>query len=146
MEKKIWLDMDGTFVDLYGVENWLEKLRAHDASPYKNAKGLINFSDFAKTIRKLQKQGWQVGIVSWTAKNSTREYDRKVKETKIQYLLDHFPSVYFDDVQILKYGTPKSTVGTGVLFDDELNNRNEWKGIACSQKNLVKKMKTLLTR
>ena len=28
---KIWFDMDGTIADLYAVEDWLPKLRAHDA-------------------------------------------------------------------------------------------------------------------
>ena len=35
--KQIWFDMDGTLADLYGVENWLEKLRASDPSPYAEA-------------------------------------------------------------------------------------------------------------
>ena len=41
MEKKIWLDMDGTFVDLYGVENWLPMLRAEETTPYEIAKPLV---------------------------------------------------------------------------------------------------------
>ena len=35
--RTIWFDMDGTIANLYGVENWLPKLRAHDASPYADA-------------------------------------------------------------------------------------------------------------
>ena len=29
---RIWFDMDGTIADLYGVEDWLPKLRAYDPS------------------------------------------------------------------------------------------------------------------
>ena len=32
--KMICFDMDGTIADLYAVPNWLDKLRAEDASPY----------------------------------------------------------------------------------------------------------------
>lgn len=35
MEKKIWFDMDGTIANLYGDPNWLEKIRAYDASPLR---------------------------------------------------------------------------------------------------------------
>jgi hypothetical protein len=37
-------------------------------------------------------------------------------------------------------------VGTGILFDDELKNREEWKGLACSQKNLIKKLNCLVKK
>lgn len=33
MERKIWLDCDGTWIDLYGVENWLDMLQAYDPTP-----------------------------------------------------------------------------------------------------------------
>ena len=37
MIKEIVFDMDGTIADLYGVENWLPKLRAYDPTPYQTA-------------------------------------------------------------------------------------------------------------
>ena len=37
MLKMICFDMDGTIADLYGVDGWLEKLRAYDATPYLTA-------------------------------------------------------------------------------------------------------------
>ena len=30
MIKELCFDLDGTLVDLYGVPNWLEKIRAYD--------------------------------------------------------------------------------------------------------------------
>ena len=39
MEKIISLDMDGTIVDFYGVENWLSKIRAHDAQVFRAGYG-----------------------------------------------------------------------------------------------------------
>ena len=35
--KMICWDMDGTIASLYGVDNWLSKLRAEDTSPYEDA-------------------------------------------------------------------------------------------------------------
>ena len=42
MDKMIIFDMDGTIADLYSVNNWLDKLRAFDVTPYKNAKPLYD--------------------------------------------------------------------------------------------------------
>ena len=44
------------------------------------------------------------------------------------WLKKHLASVHIDDVKIVSYGTPKSTVGNeiGILFDDEERNRIEW--------------------
>ena len=38
----IYLDMDGTIADLYGVEDWLKKLRAEDSSPYEEAEPMCD--------------------------------------------------------------------------------------------------------
>lgn len=35
---RIIVDMDGTIANLYHYPNWLERIRAHDASPYREAK------------------------------------------------------------------------------------------------------------
>ena len=146
MNKKIWLDMDGTFVDLYGVKNWLQKLESYDPSPYKEATPLVNLSTFARTLNELKKDGWEINIVTWTSKKSCESYDEAVKKEKLNYVAKHLPSVKFDKIKVLKYGTPKSSVGTGILFDDELKNREEWKGLACSQKNLIKKLNCLVKK
>ena len=42
MKKAIFWDMDGTIADLYNVPNWLDKLRAEDTSPYREAKPLFS--------------------------------------------------------------------------------------------------------
>ena len=144
MTKKIWLDCDGTWIDLYGVDNWLADLCSYNPRPYKEAKPLIHLSTFARTIHELQAQGWEVNIVTWLSKNSNEVYDKAVAKTKLDYFKKHLPSVEFNQIKILKYGTPKSSVGDGILFDDEEKNRNEWKGIACTEKNLIKKMRVLL--
>lgn len=144
MNKKIWFDMDGTFVDLYGVTDWLPDLIACNPRPYAVAKPLVNLSQLAKVIHKLQNVGYEIGIVSWLAKNPNEDYEKIVTETKIEWLHKHLPSVEFDEIRILRYGTRKSSVGMGFLFDDEENNRNEWKDISFSEKDLIKSLYGLL--
>ena len=50
MTKTINFDMDGTFVDLYGVKNWLDYLINEDITPYKTAKPLVNHGFCGKMI------------------------------------------------------------------------------------------------
>lgn len=144
MEKWIWLDCDGTWIDLYGVENWLEMLIAEDVTPYKIAKPLVNLSWLARTIHELQAKDFKIGIISWLSKNGTEKYNEQVTITKLNYFKEHLPSVTFDCINIIPYGTPKSTCGNGILFDDEENNRNEWKGITYNEENLILKLRNIL--
>lgn len=129
MEKIISLDMDGTIVDFYGVKNWLSKIRAHDASPYRDARGLVNLSRLARRLNAVQRKGWKIRIVSWGSKDRDEKFLEDVRCAKIKWLSHHLKSVHFDEICIVHYGTPKSEVGTlcgGFLFDDEKQNREEW--------------------
>ncbi len=129
----IFFDMDGTIANLYGVENWLDYLIAKDETPYREAKPLIRMATLARLLNSIQKNGHKIGIVSWLAKNSTEEYDIKVTNAKLEWLNTHLKSVQFDEIHIVKYGTPKSTFSNNtndILFDDEEPNRKEWKGKA----------------
>ena len=142
----IYFDMDGTIANLYGVENWLPKLQNEDASPYTDAKPLVRLATLARLLNKAQKNGHKIGIVSWLSKNSTKEYDVKVTNAKIEWLNTHLKSVQFDEIKIGKYGTPKSTMvddKNGILFDDEEPNRIEWQGIAHNVDNIIGILKGL---
>lgn len=141
--KEINFDMDGTIADLYGVENWLEMLLAGDTTPYTEAKPLINFSVFARILNKLQRKGYTIGIISWLAKVDNDEYNNRVAEAKRAWLIAHLPSVKWDKINIVAYGTPKSTCGSGILFDDEEPNRKEWKGMAYNVENILEILKNL---
>lgn len=131
MKKTIWFDMDGTIADLYSVENWLPKLRAEDASPYAEAAVMHNMSLLARYLNKLQTLGYTIGIITWLAKDSTREYDEAVKQAKSEWLQLHLHSVTFNEVYMVNYGIPKSifmNTDTDILFDDNEEIRNEWTG------------------
>lgn len=129
--KWIWLDCDGTIADLYGVENWLNMLRASDPAPYKLAKPLVNMNQLARKLNRLQRAGYKLGIISWLSKTSTPEYDEAVTAAKLWWLKKHLASVHFDTINIVSYGVNKWEVcGAGILFDDEERNRNAWKNEA----------------
>ena len=61
----IYLDLDGTVIDFYGVPNWLECLEAQDSTPYRVAKPLVNLSTLARYLNRLQARGYNIGIISW---------------------------------------------------------------------------------
>lgn len=143
---KICFDMDGTIADLYGVENWLEMLINHDSTPYEKAKTLVNMQVLARYLNRLQNKGYSIGIVSWLSKNSTADYDEKVKNAKIAWLKKHLKSVNFNFIEIVKYGTPKSFVvesQNDILFDDEIGNRTEWTGKAFDVHNIFEVLRSL---
>ena len=126
---KIWYDLDGTIADLYGVDNWLDALRAYDPSPYVEAKALVNLSRLARYLNRLQKMGHELGVISWLSKCSTPEYDAAVTSAKMFWLSKHLPSVHWNEIKIVPYGTNKwELCGEGILFDDEIPNRDSWQG------------------
>ena len=130
MTKKIWFDMDGTIADLYGVNGWLDYLINEETTPYDEAAPLLNLSLLARYLNKLQRAGWEIGIVSWLSKNGTDLYNGEVTLSKLCWLHIHLKSVQWDEIKILPHGTNKfQACGGGILFDDEERNRNaEWDG------------------
>lgn len=146
MKRELWFDMDGTIANLYGVDGWLDDLINERVRPYEVARPLVNMQALARVLNRLTREGWSVGIVSWTSKNGSAEYNRKVAEVKKEWLSKHLASVRFTKIEIINYGTPKSSVANdenAVLFDDEVNNRNEWNGIAYDVNEIIEVLKRL---
>ena len=147
MKPTIWFDQDGTLCKLYDVPNWLAKLRASDPSPYEEAEVMLNMSILARYLNKLQKLGYQIGIISWTSKGGSASYNKAVAETKKAWLGQHLASVKFDSIRIVNYGTPKSVVMNtedDILFDDEEPNRINWQGEAFEPEMMMKVLKALI--
>ena len=142
---KIWFDMDGTIADLYGVENWLEMLIAHDETPYAIAKPIVNLSVLARLMNKVQRKGFEIRIVSALAKDSTAEYDEKVRNAKIKWLANHLKSVHFDEIRFVPYWYTKNDVNTGadVLFDDEERHLEKWTGTAVHASKMIETLKAI---
>ena len=119
-------DMDGTIANLYGVNEWLNKLNNEDASPYRDAKPLVNMARLARALNKAVRNGNEIAVLTWTAKNGTNEYNEKVANAKKEWLAKHLPSVKWTEIIILEYGEPKNEHANGILFDDEEPNRKAW--------------------
>lgn len=152
MTKAIYFDMDGTIADLYGCEDWLADLINGYTRPYREAKALVNMRKLGGLLNQLQEQGYHIGIVSWLSKGGTAQYNKKVAETKEKWLARHIGAVNWDEVKIVPYGTPKSTVVEfpgGILFDDEQKNRSEWAtatdtGLAFDVDNILNILSSLI--
>lgn len=131
MSKVIAWDMDGTIADLYNVDNWLDKLTNEDASPYVDAKPLVNVQELTNKLLALKAAGYRLAIVSWLAKGSSKQYDKDVRAAKRAWLDKHFPGV-FDEVHLVKYGTTKRQVvrkyAEAVLVDDNAKVRKGFSG------------------
>ena len=101
MTKAIYFDMDGTIANLYGVEGWLDDILTRNVRPYREANTMVRMNALAKILNNLQRDGYTLGIVSWLAKNSTEEYDERVRQAKQDWLNAHLPSVQFDEIHIV---------------------------------------------
>jgi hypothetical protein len=149
MKRTIWFDMDGTIANLYGVTDWLPKLRASDPSPYAEAEVMHNMSLLARYLNKLQKIGYRIGIISWLAMDSNKKYDKAVKAAKLEWLQIHLSSVHFNEINITSYGVPKSLYMDNmndILFDDNERIREEWDGEAYEPNDIFKVLKGLIDR
>lgn len=127
--KAIYFDMDGTIANFYGVSNWLEYLKRSDVRPYEVAAPLVDMHKLASHLNDLRAQGYHIGIVSWTSKGGTDEFNEATKLAKMKWLHKHLGSVVWDEIKIIPYGSPKSKAvqyPEGMLFDDELRNLHEW--------------------
>lgn len=152
MNKVICFDMDGTLADLYNVPNWLEKLRAEDPSPYRDAKPLWDMDALREVLLELIADGWEVRVISWLAKDSSESYKRAVRIAKRAWLWCHnFP---LRKAHLVEYGTTKSqcleqTISSAILIDDDEKVRYNWHiGKTIDPKNcdLIEELKKLLNK
>ena len=139
-------DLDGTIYNLYGVEGWLEMLIAEDTTPYAIGKPLLRLATLARLLNNLQKRGYNIAVISGLSKCGSADYNKRVTETKMAWLEKHLPSVTWDRITIVPYGTPKQNyceTPFDILFDDEEPNRNNWNGIAYDVDDIIEVLKAL---
>ena len=143
MNKTINFDMDGTIANLYNVPNWLSYLIAEDATPYAIAEPLVNMSALARILNRLKREGYTINIISWASKNGSATYNSVVEKVKKAWLKKHLKSVTFDNIFVVPYGTPKHTLASGILFDDELKNREAWGENAYNEYDMMDVLRAL---
>lgn len=130
MPKMICFDMDGTIADLYAVPDWLEKLRAEDATPYRDAPPMWDMARLREALIALADDGWEIRVISWLAKDSTPAYKKAVRAAKREWLTRYnFPA---NKVHLVAYGTTKANAirnagaAPGILIDDNKKVRDGW--------------------
>ena len=128
-KKTLVFDLDGTIVNFYGVQGWLEDIRSGNPRPYIVAEPLYNMDTLISILNFLKLQGWEIVITSWLAKGSTKEFDELVRVAKKEWLAQfNFP---FDEIHLVKYGTTKANCtrkkgGYQILVDDNEQVRKGW--------------------
>ena len=128
-EKILVFDMDGTIADFYGVNGWLDYLNESNPTPYIIAEPLYDMVVLTSVLNILKTKGWKIVVTSWLSKDSTKEFDREVRQAKREWLKEYnFP---FDEIHLVKYGTTKANCtrklgGYQILVDDNEQVRNGW--------------------
>lgn len=123
----IYFDLDGTIVDLYGFNDWLTYLQNEQITPYSEAGLLVDGEQLRNFLAAGRAAGVLFGVISWGAKNASNNYQKAIRRAKIEWLKKNDLLQYFDELHIIKYGTPKNRAAknrTGVLIDDELQRWN----------------------
>ena len=129
MNKTLVFDMDGTIANFYGVIGWLDYLKESNSTPYIVAEPLYNMEYLNSILGVLKMFGWRVVVTSWLAKDSSKEFDKEVRQAKLDWL-DNFDFPY-DEIHLVKYGTTKANCtrkygGLQILVDDNEKVRNGW--------------------
>jgi len=144
MRKEIYFDLDGTLAAFYNVPHWLDYLNKEDTYPYEVAAPMWDFVQLAQLLNTLQAMGWKLGIVSWTSKNGSELFNLAVEHAKRHWLAVNLPTVEWDEIHVVRYGTNKrKTCGGGILFDDEEGNRKTWGKHAYTPDHIMEILKAL---
>lgn len=124
-------DMDGVTVDLYGVANWLELLRAEQISPYQEAKPLVDMKELRQVLLNLKTKDYKVVITSWLSKGASKAYKAAIKQAKKEWL-DRYQFPY-DELHFQAYGQTKANATRKkykeceqILIDDNPKIRGGW--------------------
>lgn len=155
----IFLDMDGSIADLYGVKGWLEALRSENPAPYADAQPLCDMAALRQVLQELKRQNYIIGIISWSSKTGSKEFHRAIREAKLNWLRRYNLLDLFAHIHIQKYGTPKSAIArrhtilssSTILVDDEARNRMDWwehEGYAIdpTETNLIEELQKIVER
>ena len=149
MNKTLVFDLDGTIVDFYGVNGWLDDLQNENTRPYDMAKPLYNMEVLNAILDCLRLQGWRIVITTWLAKDATKDFDNAVRASKLQWLQKN--NFKYDEIHMVRYGTTKANAtrrlgGVQILVDDNEKIRNGWRlgDTIDANKNILSELINLL--
>lgn len=142
----IYFDMDGTIADFYSVPHWLDHLDRMETTPYELAKPMLNFSAFARLLHAVQAKGIRIGIISALSRTGNADFHARIKEAKSKWLAQHLPSVDWDEIHYVPYGSNKIEYATEefvMLFDDEFGNRANWVGMSYAPDKILEVLRDI---
>lgn len=151
MNKTLVFDMDNTINKFYDVEGWLNDLHNEDVRPYVICEPKYDMEILNTLLLILKSLGWRIAITTWLAKDSTKEYDNKVRIAKKEWLEKYdFP---YDEIHMVKYGTTKANAtrtigGYQILIDDNDQIRKGWTlgDVINANENILKALTDLICK
>ena len=106
MKLKILFDLDGTVADLYGRDDWLEKLRA-EVPIYEELEPLVDMVELTTIAERLVEKGVEFGVVTWLSMGASVDYEFVTAMEKFRWCQKYMP--YISEFEAQPYGTPKQT-------------------------------------
>lgn len=145
-KKKILLfDLDGTFVDLYSVEDWLSRLRKESVLPYLVAKPIYDPNILNPILKRLKEKNYKIKVVTWGSKGGTDNFLKRTQKAKEEWLKKH--GFIYDKMCCIHYGVNKANFieeGINYLVDDSqdvrrtfLNTKSDQELVAVDAKNNI---------
>lgn len=168
MANIICFDMDGTIANLYGVEGWLDMLRAENPAPYAEAEPLVDMDELNEVCDLLRKAGWEIQVITAMSKNASPEYKNAIREAKKAWLkkwgfiYDHFHGVDYTTpkCEVIRHQMPTGMkvyrmcdeywgkeIPEAILVDDEARHTDRWgwgRTINPTEGNLIDNLRQLL--
>lgn len=127
--KKIYFDMDGTVYDLYGMTNWLFRLKNEIQGTFTLGNALVDMDELKEVCLKLITKGYQIGIITWLPMGASLEYCEICTKEKREWAEKNMP--YISEFYALEYGVPKQyaparRAAEMWLVDDNKEVREMW--------------------
>ena len=123
----VYLDMDGTIADLYGIENWLPRLRNNDPTIFLECDPIITEEMLFETFPE---ELYDIKILSMTPKGASKEYCKKVAEQKDFWLNTYFPRLTKRIYRAYGHNKNLKNSWKAILIDDSAPIRKSWNGKA----------------
>ena len=103
--------MDGTIANLYGIKDWLPRLRNNDPTIFLECDPIIK-------------------ILSMTPKDASKEYCKNVAEQKNFWLNTYFPRLTKRIYRAYGHNKNLKNSWKAILIDDSAPIRKSWNGKA----------------
>ena len=155
MSTKIYFDLDGTVYNLYGVLNWLERLRSEDVTVYSQGNKMFD-DELYKAAATLMRYGVRFGVITWGSMTATPEFEVQTEETKRRWVKENLP--FCESFAYQQYGTPKqqaikNRTQNDILIDDNSdvikvweNGKNRTAYKVTDEKSVTDILKEILTK